>query len=390
MSYNFFNPTRVLFGAGELNNLHKQAMPGKKAMVVISNGKSTRENGTLDRTLEQLSMAGVETALFDKVEANPLKSTVEAGAKFAKENDCDFVVALGGGSVMDAAKVMAMYALQPGELWDYVAGSTGKMKPLVNPTLPVIAITTTAGTGSEVDQWGVVTNPETNEKIGCGGMDSLFPVLAVVDPELMLTVPPKFTAYQGFDALFHSVEGYISIVSSLMSDMVQLAAIENIGKYLPRAVKDGNDLEAREHVAFANTMSGYSMVVGSCTSEHSMEHAMSAYHQNLPHGAGLIMISKEYYTHFINKHCCDERFIRMAQALGKTDAKEPMDFITALVDLQKACGVADLKMSDYGIQKDECITLAKNARATMGGLFACDPVQMTDEECAAIYEKSYK
>lgn len=390
MSYNFFNPTRVLFGAGELNNLHKQAMLGKKAMVVISNGKSTRENGTLDRTLEQLRMAGVETALFDKVEANPLKSTVEAGAKFAKDNGCDFVVALGGGSVMDAAKIMAMYALQPGELWDYVAGSTGKMQPLVNPTLPVIAITTTAGTGSEVDQWGVVTNPETNEKIGCGGMDSLFPVLAVVDPELMLTVPPKFTAYQGFDALFHSVEGYISIVSSLMSDMVQLAAIENIGKYLPRAVKNGDDLEAREHVAFANTMSGYSMVVGSCTSEHSMEHAMSAYHQHLPHGAGLIMISKEYYTHFINKHCCDERFVRMAQALGKTDAKEPMDFITALVDLQKACGVADLKMSDYGIQKDECMTLAKNARATMGGLFACDPVQMTDEECAAIYEKSYR
>lgn len=390
MSYNFFNPTRVLFGAGELNNLHKQAMPGKKAMVVISNGKSTRENGTLDRTLEQLRMAGVETALFDKVEANPLKSTVEAGAKFAKDNGCDFVVALGGGSVMDAAKIMAMYALQPGELWDYVAGSTGKMQPLVNPTLPVIAITTTAGTGSEVDQWGVVTNPETNEKIGCGGMDSLFPVLAVVDPELMLTVPPKFTAYQGFDALFHSVEGYISIVSSLMSDMVQLSAIENIGKYLPRAVKNGDDLEAREHVAFANTMSGYSMVVGSCTSEHSMEHAMSAYHQHLPHGAGLIMISKEYYTHFINKHCCDERFVRMAQALGKTDAKEPMDFITALVDLQKACGVADLKMSDYGIQKDECMTLAKNARATMGGLFACDPVQMTDEECAAIYEKSYR
>lgn len=390
MSYNFFNPTRVLFGAGELNNLHKQAMPGKKAMVVISNGKSTRENGTLDRTLEQLRMAGVETALFDKVEANPLKSTVEAGAKFAKDNGCDFVVALGGGSVMDAAKIMAMYALQPGELWDYVAGSTGKMQPLVNPTLPVIAITTTAGTGSEVDQWGVVTNPETNEKIGCGGMDSLFPVLAVVDPELMLTVPPKFTAYQGFDALFHSVEGYISIVSSLMSDMVQLSAIENIGKYLPRAVKNGDDLEARENVAFANTMSGYSMVVGSCTSEHSMEHAMSAYHQHLPHGAGLIMISKEYYTHFINKHCCDERFVRMAQALGKTDAKEPMDFITALVDLQKACGVADLKMSDYGIQKDECMTLAKNARATMGGLFACDPVQMTDEECAAIYEKSYR
>lgn len=388
MAYQFFNPTRVLFGAGQLNNLHAQTMPGKKAMVVISNGKSTRESGALERTLSQLSMAGVETVLFDKVGANPLKSVVEEGAHFAKENGCDFVVALGGGSVMDAAKVMAMYALQPGDLWDYVAGSTGKMKPLVNPTLPVIAITTTAGTGSEVDQWGVITNPETNEKIGCGGQDSLFPVIAVVDPELMATVPPKFTAYQGFDALFHSTEGYISKANSLMSDMVQLAAIENIGKYLARAVKDGSDMEAREHVAFANTMSGYSMVVGACTSEHAMEHAMSAYHQQLPHGAGLIMISKEYYTHFIKKHCCDERFVRMAKALGKQDAKDPMDFVTALTELQEACGVSDLKMSDYGIQKEECMTLAKNARATMGGLFGADPVPMTDEECAAIFEKS--
>lgn len=390
MTYHFFDPTRVLFGAGQLNNLHTQAMPGKKAMVVISNGKSTRESDTLDRTMEQLHMAGVETVLFDKVGANPLKSVVEEGARFAKENSCDFVVAMGGGSVMDAAKVMAMYALQPGDLWDYVAGSTGKNQPLVNPTLPLIAITTTAGTGSEVDQWGVITNPETNEKIGCGGQDSLFPAIAIVDPELMTTVPPKFTAYQGFDALFHSTEGYISSANNLMGDMVQLSAIENIGKYLARAVRDGNDLEAREHVAFANTMSGYSMVVSACTSEHAMEHAMSAYHQQLPHGAGLIMISKEYYTHFINKHCCDERFVRMAQALGKVDAKDPMDFVDVLVELQEACGVADLKMSDYGIRKDECLTLAKNARATMGGLFASDPVPMTEEECAAIFEKSYR
>ena len=118
MAYQFYNPTRVLFGAGQLNHLHEQTMPGKKAMVVISNGKSTRANGALDRTLEQLHMAGVETVLFDKVGANPLKAVVEEGGRFAKDNGCDFVVALGGGSVMDAAKVMAMYALQPGDLWD--------------------------------------------------------------------------------------------------------------------------------------------------------------------------------------------------------------------------------------------------------------------------------
>ena len=390
MSYMFYVPTRVLFGAGQLNNLHKQAMPGKKAMLVISSGNSTQRSGALDRTTEQLRTAGVEVALFDKVGSNPLKATVEEGAAFARSNGCDFVVALGGGSVMDAAKVMAMYAPQPGDLWDYVPGATGKMQPLVNPVLPWIAITTTAGTGSKVDQWGVVTNPATNQKIGCGGMDSLFPALAVVDPELMATVPPKFTAYQGFDALFHSTEGFISKANSLMSDMVQLAAIENVGKYLARAVRDGSDMEAREHMAFANTMSGYSMVVGACTSEHAMEHAMSAYHGDLPHGAGLIMLSKEYYTHFINKHCCDDRFIRMAKALGKQDASDPMDFVTALVELQEACGVADLKMSDYGIQKDDCIMLAQNARATMGCLFGADPVPMTDEECAAIFERAYR
>ena len=390
MSYMFYAPTRVLFGAGQLSKLHEQTMPGKKAMLVISNGKSTWMSGALDRTTEQLRAAGVEMALFDKVGANPLKSIVEEGADFARSNGCDFVVALGGGSVMDAAKVMAMYAPQPGDLWDYVPGATGKMQPLVKPVLPWVAIATTAGTGSEVDQWGVVTNPATNEKIGCGGMDSLFPVLAVVDPELMATVPAKFTAYQGFDALFHSTEGFISKANSLMSDMVQLAAIENVGKYLARAVRDGSDMEAREHMAFANTMSGYSMVVGACTSEHAMEHAMSAYHGDLPHGAGLIMISKEYYTHFVNKHCCDDRFIRMAKALGKQNASDPMDFVTALVELQEACGVADLKMSDYGIQRDDCITLAQNARATMGGLFGADPVPMTDEECAAIFERAYR
>lgn len=390
MSFQMYVPTRILFGEGRLSSLHEQKLSGTKAMIVISNGKSTKENGALERTEKELKLAGVETVLFDKIMANPLKSTVMEGAACAKENHCDFIVALGGGSVMDASKAMAAMATNDGDLWDYIAGGTGKGMTLTKEPLPLVAITTTAGTGSEVDQWGVVSNEETNEKIGFGGYDSLFPQIAVVDPELMKSVPAKFTAYQGFDALFHSVECYISSAANLMSDMYALTAIENIGAYLGRAVKDGSDMEAREHVAFANTLSGVVMTLSGCTSEHSMEHAMSAYHHELPHGAGLIMISKEYFTHFIEKQACDERFVRMAQALGMKDAKEPMDFITALVQLQKECGVADLKMSDYGIQSDEFMTLAQNARATMGGLFFCDRVPMSDEECAAIFEKSYR
>ena len=389
--YNFFAPTRVLFGAGSLSKLHSQSLPGKKALLVISNGKSASANGSLARTEEELTAAGCEYVVFNKIAANPVKEAVEEGAKAARENGCDFVVALGGGSVMDAAKNIAMLAAQPSDdLWDYTFGGTGGRKLPENEPLAWIAITTSAGTGSEVDQAGVITNLKTKEKIGVGGLDSMFAKIAIVDPELMKTVPPKFTAYQGFDALFHSLEGYISCIHNPMGDMVQRAAIENIGKYLPRAVADGNDMEAREAVAFANTMSGYSMVVTGCTSEHSMEHAMSAYHPELPHGAGLIMISLEYFRFWIDKHVCDDRFVDMARFLGAKDAEKPEDFIDALAALEKACKVDDLKMSDYGIRKEDSMILAKNARENMKLLFRNDPAPSTDEDIAKIFERSFR
>ncbi|MDR0961463.1 MAG: iron-containing alcohol dehydrogenase [Mediterranea sp.] len=387
--YQMHIPTNTIFGVGTLNTLHKQALPGRKAMIVISNGKSTRVNGYLDRVQQQLTMADIAFVVFDKVQPNPLKATVEEGAAFARDNRCDFIVALGGGSVMDAAKVMAMFANETGDLWDFVTSGTGKRMPRQGKAMPVVAITTTAGTGSEVDTYGVITNPETNEKIGLGWSD-MFPVLAIVDPELMLTVPPAFTAYQGFDALFHSTEGYISRVANPVSDMFALKAIENVSRNLATCVNDGQNLEAREKVAFGNTLSGYQMDAGSTSSKHSLEHAMSGYHQELPHGAGLIMLSVAYYTHFINAHACDDRFIDMARVMGIADANKPQDFITALVRLQEACGVADLKMSDYGIQPSEFLTLAKNAKSAMGSLFECDRIELSDEDCVAIYQAAYK
>lgn len=389
MAFDMYVPTRTLFGAGRLNDLNTQKLPGKKAMIVISNGKSTRENRYLARTEEQLHMAGIEIVVFDKVEPNPLKSTVMDGAAFARKNGCDFIVALGGGSCMDASKAIALMATNEGDLWDYVVSGTGNGKSIkVNP-LPIVAITTTAGTGSETDYGAVITNAETNEKTGIVH-ELLFPTLAIVDPELMCTVPPKFTAYQGFDALFHSVEGYISNRANLMSDMVGITAIENVSRNLAKTVKNPNDLEAREKVAFGNYLSGIEMCVGSTSSQHSLEHAMSAYHQELPHGAGLIMLSKSYFTHFINKHVCDERFVSMAKAMGMKDAKEPMDFITMLVKLQEDCGVADLRMSDYGIKPEEFEMMAKNAMDTMGFLFACDRVALSVEDCIDIYKNAYK
>lgn len=374
MNFSFYNPTRILFGAGELNNLHKQTMPGKKALLLISNGKSTKVNGSLDRTIEQLEKAGIEYAIFDKIMENPYKSVVMEGAAFAKENTCDFILALGGGAVLDASVAIAAMATNPGDLWDYVFGGTGKAMPLKNPGLPIVTIATTSGTGSEINCWGVISNPDTNEKIGFGAPE-LTPVLAIVDPELMRTVPAKYTAYQGFDALFHNTEVMISNGVNILSEAIALSAIENITKYLPRAVRDGNDMEARERVAYGSTMAGITMQLTSTTAEHSMEHSMSAYHHNLPHGAGLIMISKAFYEFFIERHACDEQFIKMAKAMGIENADKPEDFITALVKLQEDCGVADLKMSDYGFKKEESMTLAQRCPLHAGRIIPCQSLR---------------
>lgn len=389
MTFRYYMPTRILFGNGMLNELHKQELPGKKALIVTTNGTSVKKFGYLSRLKEQLDRAGVEHLLFDKILPNPIKDHVMEGGALAKQNSVDFVIGLGGGSAIDAAKAIAIMAANEGDYWDYISGGTGKGLPVPNDPLPVVAITTTAGTGTEADPWTVTTKTETNEKIG-GGYDKTFPVLSIVDPELMVSVPAKLTAYQGFDALFHSTEGYLNNTSFAMSDMYALKAIELIGKSLAKAVRDGSDLEARGDVALANTLAGMVESTSGCISEHSLAHAISAYHPNFEHGAALIAISKAYYTYFANTGKCDARMVEMAKALGKTDATSPMDFVTALAELQTACGVDNIQMSGYGMKRGELDKYAKNARETMGGLYAVDPVPLGDADALKILEDSFR
>lgn len=389
MHSTFYLPTRIIFGSHSLQRLSEERLPGKRALIVISSGKSTRSFGYLDQVEQQLKKAHVSYEVFDKILPNPVLTHVTEGAKLAREKGCDFVIGLGGGSVIDSAKAIAIMATNEGNLWDYIGGGSGKGKPMEKKPLPIVAITTTAGTGTEADPWLVITKEDTNEKIGYGN-DHTFPFLSIVDPTLMVSVPPHLTAYQGFDALFHSTEGYLNKIANTFSDQYSLEAIRLIGKSLPTAVKDGRNLKAREDVAMANTLSGMVETFSGCISEHSLEHAMSAYHPNLEHGAGLIMISEAYYTHIAEHHIADERMIAMAKALGKADATEAMDFVKALVDLQKACGVDDLKMSDYGITESELPAMVQNARQNMGGLFAVDPMTLTDEDCLGIFRKSFK
>ncbi len=389
MKFQYYIPTKVLFGCGQLSKLHKQKLPGKKALIVISSGTSVKKFGYLAKVQEQLDKAGVEYAVFDKILPNPIQSHVMEGAAFAKQEGCDFVIGLGGGSIIDSAKAIAVMATNEGDFWDYIFGGTGGKKMPKNDPLSIVAITTTAGTGTEADPWAVITHQDRNEKIGFG-YDKSFPVLSIVDPELMVSVPEKLTAYQGFDALFHSTEGYLNKNMSPINDMYTLKAIELIGKYLPIAVKDGQNLEARENVALANTLSGMSESISGCISEHAMEHPLSGHNPKLEHGAGLIMICQAYYAYWAHRGVVDQRMIDMAKALGRRDATKPEDFVTALHELMVACGVDDLKMSDYGIQEGDLEMYTKAAYETMGGLFTVDPAPMPFEDCFKIYQESYK
>lgn len=388
MPYEFYLPTKLLYGAGCLSALGGCALPGRKALLVTSAGQSAKRHGYLGRVEEQLTQAGVRAVLYDQITPNPTKAEVMAGAALCRKEGCDFVLGLGGGSSIDAAKAISVMARNPGDYWDYVSGGTGKGKAVPNAPLPVVAVTTTAGTGTEADPWTVTTNEETQEKIGFG-YEKTFPVLSVVDPELMVSVPPRLTAYQGFDALFHSTEGYLNRTASPISDLMALEAIRLIGKSLPRAVRDGADLEARGDVALANTLSGMVETLSGCISEHSIAHAMSAYHPKLPHGAALIAISKAYYQKLIRLGACRERMAAMARALGKSDAERPEDFLTALDALQKECSVDGLALSSFGMSPEEFPALTRNARATMGGLFEVDPVAVSDGDVLEILSDAF-
>lgn len=401
--YNFFAPTRVLFGPGKLAELGDQQLPGKKALVVTTGGKSVKANGYLDRLYGQLDRAGAAHVLFDRIEPNPLRQTVNAGGWLAREQGCDFVVALGGGSVMDGSKGICVVAANPGrdeagnevavDIWDYVMGGTAKGLPIPNDPLPLVCVTTTAGTGSEADAGGVISCEENDEKLRLGS-PKLFPRLSVVDPELMLTVPARLTAFQGFDALFHNVECFIANNHTLMGDMICREGIRNAAASLAACVSDGANLEARTQLAFANTLGGYAMVCSGCCGCHGTEHGMSAHHHDLPHGAGLIMIACAYHQHMIDAHACDDRYVEMARLMGASEGEVaeqgPSAFVTELARLKRECGVDGLAMSEWGITRDELPAIAENAITTNGALFGHDPVELSVDDVTAILEASWK
>ncbi|EHM09354.1 Fe-dependent oxidoreductase, alcohol dehydrogenase [Thermanaerovibrio velox DSM 12556] len=297
MKFSFYNPTRLIFGARCVSKLGEAAASyGSMALLVTGRG-SVKRSGAFERAVESLKTAGVSFVECEGVEPNPRISTVRRGAEMIRRHRCDLVVALGGGSVMDAAKVMAAAALYEGDPWDmmYVRGRKPR---LPDKALPVITVPTLAATGSEMNEGAVISSDELKVKTFVEA-ECLFPRVAVVDPELTLSVPRDHTAYGVSDIIAHLTEGYFNGVDGTpIQDGFAEAALRTVIRWGRVAVEDGSSLEARTQVQWASVvaLNGWVQVgTRAYFPVHMMEHTLSALH-DVPHGAGLAVLNPAWMS----------------------------------------------------------------------------------------------
>ena len=379
MTSAFFIPTVNLMGAGCLkdaaDNIQSQGF--KKGLIVTD--KILNQIGVVKKIQDLLTERGVGTVVFDGTQPNPTISNVNAGLALLKENDCDFVVSLGGGSPHDCAKGIALVASNGGEIADY-EGVDQSAKPM----LPLIAINTTAGTASEMTRFCIITDEERHIKMAIVDKHTT-PLVSVNDPELMLAKPASLTAATGMDALTHAVEAYVSTAATPITDAVAIKAIELIQAHLRTAVKDGGNLEAREQMAYAQFMAGMAFNNASLGYVHAMAHQLGGFY-DLPHGVCNAVLLPHVQRY--NSQVVPDRLRDVAKAMGVdveglTPEQGADAAIAAIVDLAKDVGIpAGIK--ELGAKSEDIPTLADNALKDACGF--TNPKQATHEEISAIFE----
>jgi alcohol dehydrogenase class IV len=288
-AFNYFQPTEIIFGAGKLNEAGRVASRYGKACLLVTTRSNGSAGGFSARVTAVLQASGVRVVHFDGVTPNPTTTAVTRGAEMARDAKAELVIGLGGGSSMDAAKAIAVEAAHEGVSWDYLFFK----KPPTERTLPIIAITTTSGTGSQTTPCAVITNPSENDKSALWH-PNLYPKAAIVDPELMVSVPPDITAMTGFDAFCHNFEAYISRGTNPYVETLALTAIRLIVRNLPAAKSDGSNLEAREAMAWADTLGGLAIASGGVTLPHGLGMQISGHCPRVAHGQALAALYPEF------------------------------------------------------------------------------------------------
>lgn len=368
--FSFELPTRILFGIGALGNLRLELdTRGWKSVLVVTD-KGISQAGLLARLEEQL--AELDYAVYDAILPNPTVQSIEGALSQAQGRDA--LIAIGGGSVIDSAKAINAVKTHGGSVLDYEGNDA-----VPGPCDPLIAIPTTAGTGSEVTFISMVTVPERKQKLPLVSR-YLAPTLAIIDPELTKTLPPGVTAHTGLDALTHAVETLVSVSAQPISDLLALQAIKLIFENLSRAVKDGSDMEARANLSYAALIAGIAFNNGWVGLAHAIAHSLGGLY-DLPHGLCCALALPAVME--FNLDVQRAKYEQIAQALGAASAEDGIARVRALMS---EIGVP-LRLRDVGVKESDLDGITELALADGSVLF--NPRQPSAEELRELVQRIF-
>ncbi|WP_251551489.1 iron-containing alcohol dehydrogenase [Neobacillus muris] len=376
----YYVPSTNLFGRGCLNELAPlvKDLGFKKAMVVTD--KFLSKSGIAGKVLEQLDSINLEYVVYDEVKPNPTIENVYAGVDVFKSSGCDFLVSVGGGSPQDTAKAVGLYVTNGGDIRDYEG-----VNKTQNKSIPIVAVNTTAGTSSEFTINYVITDTEREVKMVMVDKNSLV-TISVNDPELMVDKPAALTAATGMDALTHAIEAIVTPGAYGVTDATALAAVEIIFNYLPRAVKNGHDIEAREQMSYVMFLGGIAFNNAGLGFVHAMAHQLGGVY-DLPHGVCNAMLLPIVERENAKRDPRKFRAIAKAAGLdvtGKTDEQCADAAIEAIKALSKEVGIPS-KLAELGVNEVDLEKLAVNALND-----ACapgNPFQPTKEEVKEMFKE---
>jgi alcohol dehydrogenase class IV len=385
MSANIAFPRYSRIGPGAINELPAliEALGLRRPLIVTDAYLTT--TGAADRVIQLLRSAGLNAAVFDGTVPDPTTESLERGVDAVRAHDADCVIGFGGGSPMDSAKALAVLASQGGPMRKFKAPNSYS-----GPALPIIAIPTTAGSGSEATQFTVISDSDNDEKMLCPGM-SFLPFAAIIDYELTLSMPPRLTADTGVDALAHAVEAYVSRKANPISDAMSLSAIGLVSANLRRAYHDGDDRVAREAMMAAATQAGMAFSNSSVTLVHGMSRPIGA-HFHVAHGLSNAMLFPAVTAYSVSG--AEARYAQCARAYGVADPSTGDDvasrrMVDALIELCRDLEVPTPK--SYGIDHDAWtqLTPLMAEQAIASGSPANNPVLPAPADIERIYAEIY-
>ncbi|WP_338432205.1 iron-containing alcohol dehydrogenase [Clostridium tyrobutyricum] len=382
MNYSIFqSPRDILYGQDTVNLVGERATKFGKKVMIITGKHSSKKTGALDKVIASLKKNDLAFVVFDDIESDPSANTVRKGVEVAGENGIDMIIALGGGSALDASKAISMVVSNGGDIVDYEDKIPNK------EGIPIIAVPTTAGTGSEVSKFSIITDTDRKIKMLIAS-DLLIPKVAILDPKLTLMMPPSVTAATGMDAFTHAIEAYISKASQRISDLYAIKAIELISSNLAKAVLKGDDLEARENMMVGQMYAGLAFSNSSTALVHSMSRPLGAYY-GVPHGLANALLLPEVMK--FNRAACADRFKVIAAAMGENiHGKSTREISYMTIDTIKNVFLETglpTKLREVGVDENNFEKMAKDAIKSRTTLL--NPRKPTVEQLIEIYKTIY-